>query len=101
MGTYLSVKGFASKDNEEYKRHFEVVKVCIKNKVSFPKETSDFFKGKIGGDDLEDIVPDAILEYLKEGIEIDIPLVGDSEWGHVIKVSDIPKEVDRIIVELK
>jgi hypothetical protein len=76
-------------------------KFCIENSLSFPKETSEFFKGKLGGDDLEDIRTDSIIEYIQNGVEVDLKTTGD-QWGNEIriKVSEIPSEVDLIIVKL-
>lgn len=101
MSTVMSVSGFTGTDNPEFKKHLEAVKFCIKNKLSYPKETSEFFKGKLGGDSLEDKIDDSVLEYIENGIEIEMPIVKDY-YGNEIKimVSEIPKEVQFIICKI-
>ena len=65
MSVSLNATAYSSKESKEFQKHYNAVKFCIENELSFPKETSEFFKGKLGGDDLEDIKPEAILGYLK------------------------------------
>jgi hypothetical protein len=103
MSCSISVTAFASKDSEEFKKHYGAVKFCIENGLSYPKETSEFFKGKVAGDDLEDISEDCILGYIKDGVEISLDdcMVTDHEDREVIQVGKIPKSVDRIIVEYR
>ncbi|MBK8746682.1 MAG: hypothetical protein IPM04_02150 [Saprospiraceae bacterium] len=98
MSTTLSVKGYKTKESPEFKKHYKAVEFCIENELTFPKETSEFFKGKIGGEDLENIRPGAILENLKHGVECVLPCKQYSDEIH-IRVSDIPSYVDLIIVE--
>ena len=101
MSTSLNVKAYSSTESKEFQKHFNAVKFCIENGLSFPKETSEFFKGKVGGDDLEDIKKEYIIEYIQNGIEVDLKTTSD-RWGNEIriKVSEIPSEVDLIIVKL-
>lgn len=99
MSTSLNVRAFAGKNSQEFKKHYQAVLFCIENELSFPKETSEFFKGKVEGHDLEDIVTDSIIDYIKDGIEVNLPKTG-SEWEIRLQVSDIPKEVDEIIISL-
>ena len=47
MSTSINIKAYSSKNNKEFQRHYNVVMCCIENSVSFPKETSEFFKGKV------------------------------------------------------
>lgn len=100
MSVELYIEAFAGENSEEFQKHLRAVKFCIMEKLSFPKETSKFFKGKVGGDDLEDIAYDSILEYIEHGISI--PITGRYEAGKiVIEVKDIPKEADILIFGLK
>lgn len=104
MSPYLSVKAFSSKNNPGFLKHLGAVKFCIKNELSFPKETSEFFKGKVDGMDLEEIRPDCILEYIENGIELDLPYgYGDDGTQNeiYIKVSEMPKDADLIKISLK
>lgn len=95
----LSVIGYMGRNNVEFKRHYNAVKFCIENQLSFPIETSAFFKGKLGGDDLESIRRDAVLRYIENGIEMKIPLTRkDNEV--VINTADIPSEVEFIHIKL-
>ncbi|MFN9318982.1 MAG: hypothetical protein ACK58Q_00140 [Chitinophagales bacterium] len=99
MSVSLNVTAYSSKESKEFQKHYNAVKFCIENELSFPKETSDFFKGKIGGDSLEDIQPNSILKYIENGVEIKMPL--EYENGKVfIRVKEIPVGCDLIIAEL-
>lgn len=99
MSTSLSIKAYSSKQSKEYQKHYKAVQFCVENELSYPKETSEFFKGKIGGFDLEDYSIDYILEKIENGVEVPlIGMTGDSWNGIKIKVSDIPAGVDEIIV---
>jgi hypothetical protein len=101
MGVSLSATAYSSTESKEFQKHYNAVKFCVENGLSYPKETSDFFKGKIGGDDLEDIEEEGILEYIQNGVEVPLKTTGD-KWGNEvrIKVSEIPAEADLIIVRL-
>lgn len=102
MSTSLNVTAYAGKDSKEFQKHYKAVKFCIENNLSYPIETSEFFKGKVGGEDLEDIKEDAILKYIENGIEVKFPKqVSPIEGKITIKTSDIPKEVDEIIITLE
>lgn len=98
MSVSLNVTAYSSKENKEFQKHYNAVIFCIDNELSFPKETSEFFKGKIGGDDLEDIKREAILDYLENGISVEMPLRYFKNEVH-IKVSEIPSNVDLIVVK--
>jgi hypothetical protein len=105
MSVSLNVTAFSDKSNPEFTKNYNAVKFCIENKLSFPKETSEFFKGKLGnGDSLEDFFPEAILAQIQHGIKIELPLTALVVWkGGTeirIKVSEIPPEADMIIVNL-
>jgi hypothetical protein len=101
MSVSLNITAYSSKDNEEFKKHFKAVKFCLENGLSYPKETSEFFKGKIQGDDLEDFSKEYILEYIQNGIEVPLNTTRD-KWGNEIriKVSEIPPSVDEIVFKL-
>lgn len=101
MSVSLNVTAYSSKESKEFQKHFNAVKFCIENGLSYPKETSEFFKGKIHGDDLEDISTEYILEHIQNGVEVPLNTTGD-EWGNEIriKVSEIPSSVDEIVVKL-
>ena len=101
MSVSLNVTAYSSKESKEFQKHFNAVKFCIENGLSYPKETSEFFKGKIHGNDLEDILTEYILENIQNGIEVPLNTTGD-KWGNEIriKVSEIPSSVDEIVVKL-
>jgi hypothetical protein len=101
MSVSLNVTAYSSKESKEFQKHFNAVKFCIENGLSYPKETSEFFKGKIHGDDLEDISTEYILEHIQNGVEVPLNTTGD-KWGNEIriKVSEIPSSVDEIVVKL-
>lgn len=97
----MSISAYSSRENKEFLKHYEAVKFCILHKLSFPKETSEFFKGHMGGDDLEDVTDRYIMSILENGIELDLKSTADS-FGNEIKVmvSDIPAEAEYLIVRL-
>lgn len=100
MSVSLYAKAYSSKESKEFQKHYNAVKFCIENELSFPKETSEFFKGKVDGCDLEDIIPDAILEFLENGVSVEMPFRYFRGSEVQIKVSEIPASVDLIIVKL-
>ena len=101
MSTSLKIKAFSGKDNKEFQKHFKAVKFCLENELSFPKETSEFFKGKVDGNDLEDLKSEYILKYLENGIEVPLEFEEKYDFYYRIKVSKIPSHVDEIIVSLE
>jgi hypothetical protein len=100
MSVSLSVKGYSDKANPEFQKHLKAVKFCIENDLSFPKETSEFFKGKLGGDSLEDYNRSYILSIIENGIDIPLTFIKYSEFEAQINVADIPKEASTIIIKL-
>jgi hypothetical protein len=101
MSISLKIQAYSNKNNPLFQKHLKAVRFCIENELSFPKETSAFFKGKVGGDDLEDINVKEILKYIENGIEVALPIKGglvDGYYRRSIKVADIPKEVDEIVI---
>lgn len=102
MSVSVSIKGYSGKDSPEFQKHYKAVKFCIENKLSFPKETSEFFEGKVDGGDLDDYKPEAILEYIGNGVEVRIPKSGDIYGDGIrIKVKNIPSEVDEIVIVMR
>jgi len=101
MSVSINIQAFAGKNSEEFQKHYKAVKFCIENELSYPKETSEFFKGKVGCDDLEDIEPSSILKYIENGVKIPLKTTGDG-YGNEIRfnVSDIPNGVDEILISL-
>jgi hypothetical protein len=101
MSVSLGVNAYSSTESKEFQKHFSAVKFCIENQLSFPKETNEFFKGKLEGSDLEDIDVDHIIEYIENGVEVPLKTTAD-QWGNEIriKVSEIPLEADLIIIKL-
>lgn len=99
MSASLSITAYSGKDSKEFQKHFKAVQFCIENELSFPKETSDFFKGRVDGGDLEDYQPKYILPMIANGVTVPLTIGGD---GYIqrIKVADIPKEVDEIVVKI-
>lgn len=101
MSVSLNVTAYSSKESKEFQKHFNAVKFCIENGLSYPKETSEFFKGKIHGNNLEDISNEYILEHIQNGVEVPLNTTGDKLGNEIrIKVSEIPSSVDEIVVKL-
>jgi len=101
MSVTVNIQGFSDKDDPEFKKHYNAVVFCIENNLSFPIETSEFFKGKVEGGDLEDYKEDRLVEMIENGLNEELPTETVSSGQHYrIKVSDIPKHVHTIIVKL-
>lgn len=101
MSVSLNVTAYSSKESKEFQKHYNAVKFCIENELSFPKETSYFFKGKIGGDNLEDVKPEAIIKFIENGVSLPIPLeYSDNQSKIYIRVKEIPVGCDLILVSL-
>lgn len=103
MSVSLNVKAFSSDQSPEFQKHFKAVQFCIENDLSYPIETSAFFKGKINcGLSLEDYAKgDHVIGYIQNGVEVPLPHAKNyHETQVVIKVADIPSSVDEIIVKL-
>jgi hypothetical protein len=101
MSTSLNVTAYLSKESKEFQKHYNAVKFCIENELSFPKETSDFFKGKIGGDNLEDVKHDSVIKYIENGVSTPIPLeYSDNQTKIYIRVKEIPVGCDLILVSI-
>lgn len=99
MSTSIGIKGVSDNSSPEFKKHFNAVHFCIENDLSFPKETSEFFRGRIQGDDLEDYRRDCLIERIEDGLEINlISAIKKEDFRFVIDVSKIPSEVSKIIV---
>lgn len=99
MSCSIHVKAYSDNTSKEYQKHLKAVKFCIENKLSYPKETSDYFKGAIESDgDLEDYDSEYVLEYIENGFELDLPLEED-QCSAVLNVKDIPKDAKKIIIE--
>ncbi len=102
MSLSLSVTAYAGKDNLEFQKHFRAVKFCIEEGLSFPKETSEFFRGRVDGEDLEDIRTDCILPYIENGIEVSIPTDESPHGDRIsIKIATLPAHVDEIVIQLR
>ena len=94
-----SVQGFCDLHNKEYQKHLKAVKFCLENELSFPKETSEFFQGKIDGDlSLENFHPHYILSKIENGVMVDVPYYEMSDNRIKINVNEIPENVDSIII---
>ena len=100
MSVSLNATAYSSKESEEFQKHYNSIKFCIEKKLSFPKETSEFFKGKLGGYDLEDIETESILGYLENGVSVEMPFRYFRGSEVQINVSEIPSGVDLIVVKL-
>ena len=99
MSTSIDIKGYTGKTNPEFIIHLEAVEFCFKNNLSLPKETSEFFKGKIEGGNIEDFTEKAALEYVRKGFSV--PLAIDRcGFDYILKVKDIPSSVDEIVITL-
>lgn len=74
------------------------VKFCVDNNLSFPKETTEFFDGKINGYSLEDFENpyDIVKNGISENIKYKKVTVKNGVEVH-IKVANIPPNIDTII----
>lgn len=99
MSHTLSITGYAGKKSPEFQKHYEAVQLCVKHGLSFPKETSEFFRGKICGENLEDFQPHIILEELENGVYIPFDVSYNEKGETIIDVTSLPKELESIIVK--
>jgi hypothetical protein len=99
MSVTVVVKAYSDKNNPEFQKHLKAVKFCLENDLSFPRETSEFFQGKVDGGDLEDFKTECILEMVENGVEVPLKIIGTINEGIVINVGDISKEVSTIVVK--
>ncbi len=101
MSLTLEVLAFSGKENKEYLKHFNAVKFCVENELSYPIETKEFFKGKVNGYDLDEINRPHVLNYLKEGVSVPLKYTYDRLVNEVkIKVSEITPSAELIIIKL-
>ena len=93
MSMSMHVSALRDMDGE-FKRMLEVKKFCDTNKVSYPKEVTDYFGDEVGPLDSEESLRDDLYE-----IELDDKM---KEWsdgpsgyrsGYEIDIADIPTEV--------
>jgi hypothetical protein len=96
----INIQAYSGKYSEEFNKHLEAVKFCIERGLSYPAETSEFFKGKVCGDNLEDIQPSAVLQYIENGVPVNLPYEKVGYDAANIYIADIPKEVDVIKVSI-
>lgn len=101
MSRYVDITAYSGKGSKEFQKHFNAVNFCIENNLSFPKETSEFFKGKFNGDSLEDFNKDAIIHMIENGIEVPLILNTDKHGDEIrLKVLDIPLEAEELVIRL-
>lgn len=102
MSTDLHARAFMGEDNPIFQLHLKAVKFCLETGLSFPKETSEFFKGKIDGMDLEENDREYLLDFIESDTEIQMDLPYRRGVGYIeILVSDIPKDAKYIRVSLE
>lgn len=101
MSCSVFITGLMDGTSEDYQKHLEVASVCLRNGVSVPEETEKFFNPTGLNDDLNDMSLAYALEYIKDGIRVNIDYDGDPEYegGAIIDLKDIPEGVTRIKVE--
>lgn len=102
MSLSINIDGLSDKSNPEFAKHLKVVEFCIANEVSYPKETSEFFKGQVHGEDIDDIVPSQeVIDVIKDGLVVEIHDAMATEAGRFyIQVDKLPKSVSVIRVSL-
>ena len=100
MSMSLSIRGYYGTENKEFKKHAEAVAFCVKNELSLPLETSEFFKGKVEGEDLEAYHREGWVGLISNGLEISLGLKGGISNRKVIDLKSLPKNLETIIVEL-
>lgn len=101
MGVSLGIYGYSGKDNPEFRKHFEVVSVCLKYGVDVPAESKEFFNwDEFEFDEMES---EDVLEKIANGIPIEIKTHPIDKWGNgdIIKISELPKGVDEIHIKME
>lgn len=101
MSVQVIVKGFTGKEVPEFQKHFESVQFCIERELSFPKETVEFFKGKIEEEDLESFNRKDLLDKIRYGFDVKIPQHYNKSIGQIwINTKDIPSYVSELCIKL-
>lgn len=100
MGVSLKLTAYSGKESELFQKHLKAVKFCIENELSFPKETEEFFKGRIDGGDLSDFKNEYVLEYIENGVTVPVKHSNIDGYRIEIKPSDIPEEVDLLVIQI-
>ena len=100
MGVSLRLTAYAGRESKEFLKHYKAVQFCIENELSFPVETSEFFRGKIEFGDLEDYDYKYILEKIENGVEVPIKHSNLNFEEIRIKVKDIPSSVEELVIKL-
>lgn len=101
MSITLSIVGLSEQKNPLFQKHLKAVEFCIENELSFPKETSEFFKGRVHGEDLESYRPEVLLNHIRNGVKVRIPTSENGQFGRIIDLSNIPEGVDSILIEIR
>lgn len=102
MSKFLAYVGYSTTEDPEFKKHLEAVKFCSERNLSYPKETRAFFAGAYGGDNLDDVQPERALQYIENGLEVDIndAVSRDADDDIMIDVSKLPPHVTKIRVKM-
>ena len=100
MGSTIEIKGYTGKTNPEFTKHLKAVEFCFENDLSLPIETSEFFRGKVDGGNIEDCTKEVALDYVRKGLQIPLRV---ERFGvdYIIKVKEIPTSVDEIVVTFR
>lgn len=102
MSSCLEVEAFSGRESAIFDKHYKAVKFCLENDLSFPKETSLFFKGKLPDcDNLEEMDSEHILEAIENGTFVEIKLNRKDNNEVEVFLKDIPAEVDRLIIRYR
>ena len=98
----MNVKAYSGQGSPEFVKHFSAVQFCVKNELSYPEETVEYFKGCFDGDDLDDINRNSIIGYVVHGRQIDLPITNINYGNEIhINVKDIPEGTETIIIKMK
>lgn len=102
MSVSLYVKGFTGFGNEEYLKHYDSLEYCLSKGLTPPKETLEFFDGKLDGCGVLDLQPESALSIAKKGLGVDIgsAITEIAEDEIHIDISMLPENTEKIIVKI-
>lgn len=76
----MEIFGILKETDELFNQNRKLALFCIEQNIPYPKEVLKFFKGKIGGDNIEDCVTSYVYEYLKD-LEFKQPIIEGVTYG--------------------
>jgi hypothetical protein len=99
MSGSIHIYGEYSKDNDEYRKHYEIASVCLKHGATIPQETDLYFAKD--GTLLSEYTKEYAEKIIQSGPIIKIEYTGDVMYDEKCEISikDLPTGLDKIVIE--